>query len=137
MHYRNTKGPYKLTHKHHPVSLAVQDNSENYNWLLNHLKALCREYTFRYGKVHKCEQYISTFEESAPTSNGDVLTLPNCTPFKDQEDTITAYRICLVNKWANDKIKPKWSGPSGGRLPPSWATDSALIIDKWVVSKLK
>ena len=45
---------YQATHVNHPSSVWCRQNVENYQWLHNHLMALLNEYTYRYGKVHKC-----------------------------------------------------------------------------------
>jgi hypothetical protein len=45
---------YQATHINHPSSVWVRRSAKNYNWLHNHLMALLNEYTYRYGKVHKC-----------------------------------------------------------------------------------
>ena len=47
---------YKATHIHHPSAVWVRQSPENYLWLANMLIALCEEYTYRYGKVHKTER---------------------------------------------------------------------------------
>lgn len=46
---------YKLTHQNHPSAIWVRSSLANYRWVYNQTKALCKEYTFRYGKVHKAE----------------------------------------------------------------------------------
>jgi hypothetical protein len=46
---------YNATHINHPSAVWARQNRENYYWLWTLLKALCTEYTYRYGKVHKCE----------------------------------------------------------------------------------
>ena len=43
---------YKLTHQHHPVSVWVRENSANYQWTYQLLKALCEEFTLRRSKRH-------------------------------------------------------------------------------------
>lgn len=52
------KPPYKMTHKNHPCTVWVRTSVENYKWLVKLGLELCKEYTHRYGKTHKCEQYI-------------------------------------------------------------------------------
>jgi hypothetical protein len=47
---------YKLTHANHPCTQWVINSSANYRWLYNLLRALCAEYTYRYGRVHKLER---------------------------------------------------------------------------------
>lgn len=47
---------YKATHINHPSAVWCRDGFENYQWLAKMIKSLCSEYTYRYGKVHKCER---------------------------------------------------------------------------------
>ena len=46
---------YSATHANHPSAVWARSGVMNYNWLYNLLVALCNEYTYRYGKTHKCE----------------------------------------------------------------------------------
>ncbi len=45
---------YSATHINHPSAQWVRESDRNYRWLHNLLVALSREYTYRYGKIHKC-----------------------------------------------------------------------------------
>lgn len=47
---------YSATHVNHPSAVWVRQSRANYNWLVSLLDELCKEYTYRYGKVHKCER---------------------------------------------------------------------------------
>lgn len=47
---------YKLTHKNHPSAVWTRASVTHYEWLWMLLGTLCREYTHRYGKVHKVER---------------------------------------------------------------------------------
>jgi hypothetical protein len=47
---------YSATHVNHPSSVWVRESVPHYRWLHGHLVGLAREYTFRYGKVHKAEE---------------------------------------------------------------------------------
>ena len=47
---------YKATHINHPSAIWARKSFENYMWLHAMTEALCKEYTYRYGKIHKCEQ---------------------------------------------------------------------------------
>lgn len=49
-------GPLRQTHTNHPCSKWVRESTENYDWLHNLTIELCKEYTFRYNKVHKYER---------------------------------------------------------------------------------
>lgn len=46
---------YKATHINHPSAIWVRQSYKNYMWLRSLLYRLCKEYTYRYGKVHKVE----------------------------------------------------------------------------------
>lgn len=46
---------YSATHINHPSAIWVRQCNANYRWLHNLLVELCKEYTFRYGRVHKCQ----------------------------------------------------------------------------------
>ena len=54
---------YKKTHINHPCNKWLRESSENYRWTYELFVELCREYTFRYGKVHACEtKFIEIFD---------------------------------------------------------------------------
>jgi hypothetical protein len=44
---------YKQCFQNHPCTKWVRESSQNYTWLYKHLEALCCEYTYRYGRIHK------------------------------------------------------------------------------------
>lgn len=46
----------KPTHINHPSALWVRQSRTHYEWLYEHLRGLCSEYTRRYGKVYKIER---------------------------------------------------------------------------------
>lgn len=52
--------PYKCTHRNHPSAVWVRSSPSHYEWLCRYGLALCREYTFRYGRVHKCQAHIES-----------------------------------------------------------------------------
>lgn len=118
MNLNKEEGPYKTTHKDHPVTKWTREESGNLNWLLNHFIALCREYTYRFNKVHKCAQFIPIFVKYLRQFKCPRTQTPfvNCTKFKDEEDVIMAYKKALIDKWQNDKRSPKWTN----RIPPLW-----------------
>lgn len=47
---------YSATHINHPSAIWCRENLSNYQWLYKLLIELCAEYTYRYGKVHKCQE---------------------------------------------------------------------------------
>jgi hypothetical protein len=113
-------GPYKSTHINHLCTKWARESHENYLWLCAHFVHLCSEYTSRFNKNHKCEQYTQYFYDCStdllPYSQSKLTTFPNCTSFKDTKETTKAYRLYLNQKWVNDKRMPKWTKSS----PPIW-----------------
>jgi hypothetical protein len=108
---------YKITHKNHPSSLWCRATQGNYKWLLGHFKALCAEYTRRYGKTHASEKLVTVFEaniglipsgELQPFSN-NARNLTQGVDFSNEPDTIIAYRNYLAERWKKDKREPKWT----------------------------
>ena len=57
-HTNNMDAPYRATHKKHPCTIWASASQGNWEWLITHGKALCAEYTKRYGKVHKSQAVI-------------------------------------------------------------------------------
>jgi hypothetical protein len=51
---------YKATHMNHPSAIWCRMSDSNYNWLYQLTVELCKEYTYRYGKTHKCEELLET-----------------------------------------------------------------------------
>lgn len=83
---------YSATHINHPSAVWVRQSDSNYQWLAALNDELCKEYTFRYGKIHKCESdglvnYLLThrphnitqreFTEPTPAMPDDVKVLGN------------------------------------------------------------
>lgn len=55
---------YKQSHKNHPCSLWTAQSKENFEWLMRLGLSLCKEYTFRYGKTHKCQAILEKLSKS-------------------------------------------------------------------------
>jgi hypothetical protein len=87
--------PYKLTHKNHPCNVWARSSSENYRWLCELGLELCKEYTYRYGRVHKCQKYIEAMCENTPSLPLVGWTEPaQAMPYeyKSKDDVIESYR---------------------------------------------
>jgi hypothetical protein len=90
----------KLSHKNHPSAIWTRESLSNYNWLVQLTKELCKEYTYRYGKMHKSEkEYLSILHENKPNIPDIGFTAPKqAMPetykiYSDKiEDAIEAYR---------------------------------------------
>jgi hypothetical protein len=112
---------YKATHVNHPSAVWVRQSEANYHWLVNLLSELCKEYTYRYGKVHKCEYsglvdllYINSprgipnkpFTEPTPAMPDEYIV---------KGDSLTSYRQYYKNakqdlfSWKGREV-PEWVG---------------------------
>jgi hypothetical protein len=109
------EAPYKRTHFNHPCAKWVREGKLNYGWLLTHAKALCEEYTYRYGKRHKSQEVIEWCEKRFNS-----LTFPHTnTPFVKAVaeefkslPVVEAYRE-YYNQY---KTFARWTK----RTPPAW-----------------
>jgi len=90
------EGIYKMTHRHHPCAIWVQQSVCHYEWAHQLLEALCIEYTYRYGKVHKTQssgvvESLFSFPENIPLVPW--VDPPQCMPDDYKaEDVVQAYR---------------------------------------------
>lgn len=109
---------YQATHINHPSAIWCRENYENYIWLAKLLKELCKEYTHRYGKIHKCEEIglVEKLQYAPVNIKQGVFTEP--TPampeeYKVSNDSIKSYRNYYVNskqhlaEWKN-RPQPTW-----------------------------
>ena len=92
-------GMYKLgkAHESHPSTLWTIQNSANYIWLFRHAFWLCKEYTYRYGKVHLSERKLLETLSKLPTniSFSKEITQINCAmpdTYKVKNDGVKSYR---------------------------------------------
>lgn len=78
----NANVPYKMTHKNHPSAIWTRESLPNYFWVYEHMIALGKEYTKRYGKQHltiaKCRDILSNPPKNL--SKSDPTEIPQCMP---------------------------------------------------------
>ena len=113
---------YSATHVNHPSAVWCRQSGNNYQWLHSLLVELCKEYTYRYGKVHKCESIglvdalkdtplliqIKPFTEPTPA-------MPEAC--KVEGNSIQSYR----NYYYKEKQRMlSWQGKINSRTVPSW-----------------
>lgn len=108
---------YSATHINHPSAIWARSSVENYNWLVDHMFALMSEYTYRYGKQHKCFGELSYMLQSPPKNlkEYDMTTMPSAMAdeYIISEDPIVNYRNYYahgkthLHKWTN-RDKPEW-----------------------------
>lgn len=115
--YPDGMGPYRRTHMNHPCSLWARECFENWMWLAFHADALCKEYTFRYKKLHKCHTIVGNMILNPPF----IQAIGNKTPFVQampeeykNADPVVAYRNYYMGakytiaKWDKGREKPHW-----------------------------
>jgi hypothetical protein len=119
--YENTdkklQPPYKLTHHRHPCTIWTHQTKQNYEWHLSLLYHLCKEYTLRYKKTHKSEQYYKWFKDNLPVNidNDKLQQFPICMKeeYKISKDPVVCYKFYYIfdksrfAKWKYTKI-PVW-----------------------------
>jgi len=97
----------KPTHKNHPSAIWARANKENWLWLQQLGIALCEEYTYRYGKIHRLDAVIRDL--TVPDLPDGEFYQP--TPAMPDEyktgDSLTSYRNyyilgkCHLHFWKN------------------------------------
>ena len=86
---------YKKTHPNHPSAIWTRESIENYEFVQKLAMELCKEYTFRYEKIHKTQKHIDWLR----TPPFDIPAI-EMTPFRlampdkyKQEDPVESYKI--------------------------------------------
>lgn len=118
---------YAATHINHPSAVWVRENSANYAWLYDHLLALGREYTYRYGRTHLTIDKLKDILKDAPQNikQSNVMSkMPSC---MDKQyivslDPIVNYRN-YYNYGKTDLLR--WSN----RPPPKWIDGTIIVSD--------
>lgn len=107
---------YQATHVNHPSAVWCRECQDNYYWLFNHTVELTREYTYRYGKRHKCCDLLGVL--GSPPSNIPTTSFTQPTPAMDKqyiisEDSVENYRNYYIH---GKKHLHKYTK----RPPPEW-----------------
>lgn len=112
-------GPYQPTHQNHPCVKWAGEANMNYEWLIEHGKAICKEYTYRFNKIHKCEDVIEYLENPLVQIPLGITPFVLCMPneFKEKyldgtPQTVESYRAYYRSKASF----AKWTK----RAPPEW-----------------
>jgi len=107
---------YRPTHKNHPCSVWIRESRSNYNWAYTLFQELCKEYTFRYGKMHKSWS-LSSFLKDAPLSLPEkgLTTFPQAMPdYCKRTSAVDAYQAYYlmekssIAKWTNRPVPDWW-----------------------------
>jgi len=108
---------YKMTHQNHPSTKWLRSSQAAYQWGLDHLQALFKEYTHRYGKIHKTEREKIEYLKVIPKDLPKVAFVepPQCVYEECREtNTVLAYRAYY--KARRNEIQMNWTK----RSMPKW-----------------
>ncbi len=108
---------YRATHRNHPCCVWARESLGNYIWLYEHFIALCDEYTYRYGKIHRCDSLFRGVLDEAPSRIPDVGLTEFATATNTVvsiEDIVQRYRAFYITK--KTKFKMTWKK----RQVPDW-----------------
>lgn len=106
---------YQATHVNHPSAVWCRQSNNNYNWLYCHFEALLKEYTYRYGKQHKCTELAPYLRNPPKAINVGPFT-PVTPAMPDEykaDNSVDSYRNYY--RIAKERMH-KWTN----RLPPEW-----------------
>ena len=119
---------YSATHINHPSAVWVRQSAQNYLWLAELLEECCKEYSYRYGKVHKVErdglmqqlknQFPTNipdwiFTEPTPAMPDDVKVYDEIATDRFTINSLASYRNYYTKnkthlaKWKNRPV-PEW-----------------------------
>lgn len=108
---------YSATHINHPSAVWCRQSNNNYTWLYCHFVALLDEYTYRYGKVHKCAALEFCDALKTLPTNISVGHFTSPTPAMAEEylcaTSLESYRNYYIHgkkhlhKWTKRSI-PEW-----------------------------
>lgn len=109
---------YSATHINHPSAVWCRQTNNNYTWLYCHFVGLLNEYTYRYGKTHKCaepefRQLLQTLPDNIPVGPLTPVTPAMLDEYKVGVDSLASYRNYYkvgkthLHKWTKREA-PAW-----------------------------
>ena len=117
---RHMKHVYKAAYVNHPMTVWVRDGGSNFAWAVTHGLAIGKEYTRRYGKVHKSAKVLEEINDALvhmvwrEDQHREHKPPPQCMPDEFKcDDYVEAYREYY--RKAKSHIL-KWTG----RPTPDW-----------------
>ena len=126
---------YSATHINHPSAVWVRDSAFHYLWLHELLNALCIEYTYRYGKIHKVQDSglllalaelpnnidrSYEFIQPTPAMPDDVKVYDEVATDRFTINSLASYRNYYIK---NKTHLAKWKN----RPIPAWYVEGTLV----------
>ena len=114
---------YSATHVNHPSAVWCRQSDSNYMWLAELLEECCKEYSYRYGKIHKVESsglmqsLKNIFPKNIPNKP---FTEP--TPAMPDECKVPGNSLMSYHNYYNMNKSHLWSwkGKINSRPVPKW-----------------
>ena len=112
--------PYKLSHKNHPCAIWSRESLSNYLYLCDFGLELCKEYTYRYGKIHACARLKDVLANVPKNISIGSFTPP--TPAMPDECKIANNSLASYHKYyIEKKVRfAKWTN----REEPLWYSNA-------------
>ena len=123
---------YKKAHMNHPCAVWARERRMNFMWLGLLALAISKEYTYRYKKVHKSEQYIrpmmrkiidmneNELQFTIDNSFAPIKNFPLAMPQDIRRDATRAtpqVAVHMYKKYYKTKCENKWAVWAKGRPP--------------------
>lgn len=105
------------------MSVWVRLGYMNFDWTVKHCQALINEFEFRFGKKHKCQEYLDLIKQNPPDTlspTENITNPPRCFgKFKEliniTDDITVDYKnyYNISKKWAKwtNRPVPEWFNP--------------------------
>lgn len=94
--------PYRKTHEGHPCIKWASESKENFEWLIEFGKALCKEYTYRYEKNHACMEVMEWADQEwikRHFPSKGITDRPLAMPDEyKRDDPVESYRLYYLNE---------------------------------------
>lgn len=104
LYLNNKKNPYKPTHLKHPCTIWANESRANWLWLKKYGLSLCKEYTKRFHKKHKCEKIIRKMQ-CPPIKNKGFIQPYQCMPEKYKCKKSSKAYMCY---YVGEKLNPNY-----------------------------
>jgi hypothetical protein len=116
---------YRPCHITHPCAIWTRKTICNYYWLIKLGLELCREFTFRYNKVHKCYNHLIWLQwhypPNIPHKNLTTFAIAMGNEYKISDDPIICYK-----HFYNTSKKERGLLTYTGRHIPHWIDITSL-----------
>ena len=119
---------YKAVHMGHPCTKWTMESDSNYRFAYQLFMALCREYQYRYGKVHMCEKKLWIALRTPPKNipKGPMTDMPLAMGSNPEcmnpDDVLGSYRHYYATK--KDRFKMVWTN----RDEPTWWSEYVALV---------